>query len=101
MAPFKVQFNFDIPIFNGQIDANDLDKWVNMLEGYFSVYNFSDRENITFALLKVVPHVKNWSETYCEQASIDEYEMFGTEPTWASFVDTLKGQYYPVGNYED
>ena len=27
--------------------------------------------------------------------------MFGTEPTWASFVDALKGQYYPVRNYED
>ena len=26
--------------------------------------------------------------------------MFGTKPTWASFVDALKGQYYPVGNYE-
>ena len=27
--------------------------------------------------------------------------MFGTEPTWEYFVDALKGQYYPVGNYED
>ena len=27
--------------------------------------------------------------------------MFGTESTWASFVDALKGKYYPVGNYED
>ena len=56
---------------------------------------------MTFALLKVVPHVKDWWETYCEQASTEESEMFGTEPTWASFVDTLKGQYYLVGNQED
>ena len=27
--------------------------------------------------------------------------MFGTEPTWASFANALKGQYYPVENYED
>ena len=72
-----------------------------MLEVYFLVYNFSDREKITFALLKVVPHVKDWWETYCEQASIEDSEMFGTEPTWASFVDALKGQYYPIKNYED
>ena len=26
--------------------------------------------------------------------------MFGTEPTWASFVDALKGKYYPIRNYE-
>ena len=27
--------------------------------------------------------------------------MFGTKPTWAYFLDTLKGQYYPIKNYED
>ena len=70
-------------------------------KGYFLVYNFFDRENITFTLLNVVPHVKDWWETYCEQAYIEESEMFGTQPTWACFVDTLKGKYYPVRNYED
>jgi hypothetical protein len=59
-APFKVQVNFDIPIFEGHIDADVVDKWLNLLEGYFSVHNFSNRENITFAHLKVVPHVKYW-----------------------------------------
>jgi hypothetical protein len=67
VAPFKVQINFDIPIFEGQIDANVVDKWLNLLEGYFSVHNFSNRENITFALLKAIPHVKDWWETFCEQ----------------------------------
>jgi hypothetical protein len=40
MAPFKVQVKFDIPVIEGQIDADALEKWVNMLEGYFLVYNF-------------------------------------------------------------
>jgi hypothetical protein len=65
-TPFKVQINFDIPIFEGQIDAYDVDKWLNLLEGYFSVHNFSNREKITFPLLKVIPHVKYWWETLCE-----------------------------------
>ena len=99
--PFKVQVNFDIPIFEGQIDADALEKWLNMLEGYFSVYNFSDREKITFALLKVVPHVKIWWETHCEKTSTEEPSMFSTIPTWESFVDALKEQYYPVGSYDD
>jgi hypothetical protein len=99
-APFKVQVNFVIPIFEGQIDGDALEKWVNLLEGYFSVYNFSDREKITFDLLNIVPHVKYWWDTYCEQAFIEESEMFWTKPTWESFVDTPKGQYYPIGNYE-
>jgi hypothetical protein len=65
-SPFKVQVNFDIPVFEGQIDADALDKWLNLLEGYFSVHNFSDKEKITFALLKALPHVKHWWETYWE-----------------------------------
>jgi hypothetical protein len=57
-TPFKVQVNFDIPLFEGLIDADAIDKWLNMLEGYFSVHNFSDREKITFSLLKVSPMLR-------------------------------------------
>jgi hypothetical protein len=39
--PFKVQINFDIPIFEGQIDEDAIYKWLNLLEGYFFVHNFS------------------------------------------------------------
>jgi hypothetical protein len=39
-SPFKVQVNFDIPIFEGQIDVDALDKWLNLLEGYFSCSQF-------------------------------------------------------------
>ena len=75
-APFKVQVNFDIPIFEGQIDANVVDKWLNLLEGYFSVHNFLNREKITFALLKDVPHVKDWWENLFEQKEIEEPSLF-------------------------
>ena len=56
---FKVHVKFDIPIFEGKIDADAVDRWLNLLEGYFSVHDFSDRENIIFALLKATPHVKD------------------------------------------
>jgi hypothetical protein len=32
VTPFKVQINFDIPIFEGHIDTNVVDKWLNPLE---------------------------------------------------------------------
>jgi hypothetical protein len=57
-TPFKVQVNIDIPLFEGLVDAYVVDKWFYLLKGYFLVHNFSDREKITFALLKFVPHVK-------------------------------------------
>jgi hypothetical protein len=43
---FKVQVNFYIPIFEGRIDADSLEKWLILLEGYFSVHNFFDKEKI-------------------------------------------------------
>jgi hypothetical protein len=36
-----------------------VDKWLNLLEGYFSVHDFFDREKITFSLLKAIPCVKD------------------------------------------
>jgi hypothetical protein len=54
-TPFKVQENFDIPIFEGQIDVDGIDRWLNLLEGYFSVHDFFDRERIIFSLLKATP----------------------------------------------
>ena len=59
-APFKVQIKFNIPIFEGHIDADVVEKWLNLLEGYFSIHKLSNREKITFSLLRDVPHVKYW-----------------------------------------
>jgi hypothetical protein len=95
------QVNFEIPIFEGQIDADAVDKWLNLLEGYFSVHEFSSREKIVFALLKAAPHVKDWWETYCEQKDESTGSLFSAAPTWDSFRDAIKEQYYPVGSYED
>jgi hypothetical protein len=87
---FKVQVNFDTPVFEGQIEVDALEKWLNLLEGYLSVHNFFDRENTTLALLKALPHIKHWWETYCEQLSTEVSGMFEVEPTWESFVDVVK-----------
>jgi hypothetical protein len=78
---FKVHLNFDIPIFDGQIDADAVDRWLNLLEGYFSVHDLSDREKIIFSLLKAGPHVKDWWETYCEKKDEEEPSLFSAVPT--------------------
>jgi hypothetical protein len=101
VTPFKVQVNFDIPLFEGQIDADALEKWLNLLEGYYSVHFFFDGENITFVLLKSLPHVKSWWEGYWERHTMDESMPFKREPTWEAFVDSLKEDFYPVGSYDD
>jgi hypothetical protein len=100
-TPFKVQVNFYIPLFEGLIDADVVDKLLNLLEGYFLVHYFCNRENITFSLLKVIPHVKDWWDTYSKKRDIKESTIFAVSPTWDSFRDAIKEQYYLVGSYED
>jgi hypothetical protein len=91
--PFKVQINFDVPIFKGQIDVDARDKWLNLVEGHFFVHNFSNKENITLSLLKVIPHVKDWWEKFCEQKETKEPSLFTVMTTWESFRDVIKEQY--------
>jgi hypothetical protein len=74
---------------------------LNLLEGYFSVHNFSNREEITFTLLKAIPHVKVWWETFCEKRETEEPSLFIVMATWESFRDVIKEKYYPVGSYDD
>jgi hypothetical protein len=99
--PFKVQVIFYIPLFEGQIDIDASEKWLNLLEGYFFVQNSSNCEKITFVLLKALPHVRDWWETYYEKHVEDEPKIFGPGPTWEAFFYSLEEQYYPVGNYDD
>jgi hypothetical protein len=61
-----------------------------VFSGPFWGPNFFDRENITFELLRVVPHVKDWWDTYSEQRAIDESTIFVVSPTWDSFRDSIK-----------
>jgi len=58
-TPFKVHVNFDIPILKVLVHANVVDKWLNLSKGYFSVHDFSNKEKITFSLLKDAPRIKN------------------------------------------
>jgi hypothetical protein len=98
---FKVQFKFDIPLFEGKIDEDPLEKWLNLLEGYYYVQKNLNIEKITFTLFKALLHVKYWWEIYLEFYDKDESTTLRTKPNWETFVDNLKEELYHVGNYDD
>jgi hypothetical protein len=54
-TPFKVQVNFYIPLFEGLIDVDDIDKWLNILECYYSIQKIYDGEKITLRSLNPFP----------------------------------------------
>jgi hypothetical protein len=59
-----------------------------------------NRENIIFALLKFVPHVKDWWEAFYGQKEIEEPSLFIVAIIWESSKDDIKEQYYPVKSYD-
>jgi hypothetical protein len=59
-TPLKVQVTLEIPLFEGKIDANALEKWLNLLENYYSIKKISSGKKIVFTLLKSLPQVKDW-----------------------------------------
>jgi hypothetical protein len=61
----------------------------------------SNSEKITFTLLKTLPHVRSWWEGYWDRYTTNESTLFEREPTWATFVDELKEEFYPVEKYDD
>jgi hypothetical protein len=54
-----------------------------------------------FALLKAVPHVKDWWETFCKKNEKKGSTLFLVSPTWGFFRDAIKEKYYHVGSYDD
>jgi hypothetical protein len=54
-TPFKVQINFYIPIFEGHIDEDVVDKWLNLLGGYFLSITFRIEKRILLRSSKSFP----------------------------------------------
>nr|GEU37349.1 retrotransposon protein, putative, Ty1-copia subclass [Tanacetum cinerariifolium] len=58
--PFKVEARIDIPTYDGTVDAEKLDSWIDQLETYFTLYGFSSSDKVVFAWLKLTSHALAW-----------------------------------------
>ena len=101
VTPFMVKISFDIYLFEGKIDAYDLEKWLSLSEDYIYVQKKFESEKITFTLLKSLPHVKYWWDGYYKRHAKDEYGILKEKPTLEYFVDVIKEEFYLVRNYDD
>lgn len=47
ITTFKVQVNFDIPFFKGNLEVDALEKWLSLLKGYYFVKKHSNGEKMS------------------------------------------------------
>ncbi|PWA84034.1 hypothetical protein CTI12_AA134850 [Artemisia annua] len=92
--PFKVEDKIDIPTYNGTIDAEKLDSWLDQLETYFTLYGFHSSEKVVFARLKLTSHAFGW---WNSQLKI----MGNEEISWKKFTQLLRQEFYPMGYVQD
>nr|CAD1835497.1 unnamed protein product [Ananas comosus var. bracteatus] len=92
--PFKVEAKFEIPNYNGIVDAEKLDVWLDQLETYFDLYNYSNAEKVTFAKLKLVGHALTWWKATLQTSANEDF-------TWSLFKRLICQEFYPMGYEEE
>nr|CAD1821363.1 unnamed protein product [Ananas comosus var. bracteatus] len=88
--PFKVKAKIKIPNYNGVVDAEKLDAWLDQLETYFDLYNYSNAKKVTFAKLKLVGHALTWWKATLQTTANEEFN-------WSQFKRPIRQEFYPMG----
>jgi hypothetical protein len=78
-----------------------LEKWLSLLEGYFSVQNFSNSEKSPSHSLNLFPMLDIGGKLTVRNMSEMNLQFLGQNPLGWIFFDALKEKYYLVGNYDD
>jgi hypothetical protein len=94
MAPIKLDAKIDLPAYDGSIDGEKLDNWIDQLESYFAIYAYDDARRLAIARLKLTSHALVWWNSY-----LRTHGSVGL--LWEEFTELLREQFYPVGYEEE
>lgn len=96
-TPFKLQANFQIPSYVGELDPEKLDGWLKTLEVYFSTKAYTELHKVSFARLKLGGHALTWWEAHTSGLSTNNEPPVSS---WIQFSTALRNQFYPIGHRE-
>jgi hypothetical protein len=94
MSLLKLDVKFQLPTYDGELDAEKIDNRVRQLEVYCRIRNIVDDETkIQLASLKLGGTTLIW----WERRTRDDLKKSGkTISSWNDFVIALKQQFYPL-----
>jgi hypothetical protein len=94
MSLLKLDVKFQLPTYDGELDAEKLDNWVRQLEVYCRIQKIVDDETkIQLESLKMGGTTLIW----WERRTRDDLKKSGkTISSWNDFVIALKQQFYPL-----
>jgi hypothetical protein len=98
MPLLKHDVKFELPMYDGEVNAERLDNWVKQMEVYCSVQQIKDEETqIKLALLRLAGTTLIWWQRKLQN---DMQQVGNVFPSWQVFFSALKNQIYPLGYKE-
>lgn len=80
---FRVDFKLEIPTYDGVVDADKLDNWIEQMKNYFTLYVYTSAQKISFARLKMSGHTLTWWNAY-----VKHHDISGL--TWSKFKKLVR-----------
>ena len=98
MPYFKLDVKFELPIYNGDVDAEKLDNWIKQLEVYCRVQGITnDPSRIQLATLRMSGMALTWWESKIQQDLRKNGKIISV---WNEFIEVLRKQFYPLGHMQ-
>jgi hypothetical protein len=98
MPLLKLDVKFELPIYDGEVNAEKLDNWVRQMEVYCSVQQIKDEATqIKLASLRLAGTTLIWWQSKLQNGTQQVGNVF---PSWQSFISALRKQFYPLGYKE-
>jgi hypothetical protein len=98
MPLLKLDVKFELPLYDGEVNAERLDNWVRQMEVYCSVQQIKDEATqIKLASLRLAGPSLIWWQSKLQNGMQQVGNVF---PSLQVFVSTLRKQFYPLGYKE-
>jgi hypothetical protein len=98
MPLLKLDVKFELPMYDGEVNADRLDNWVRQMEFYCSVQQIRDETmQIKLASLHLVGTTLIWWQSKLQNGMQQVGNVF---PSSKVFVSALRKKLYPLGYKE-
>lgn len=101
-TPLKLEVKFDLPTFDGEVNAKKLDHWLKQIEVYYRIQKIvKDEDKIQLATLKMSGNALIWWKSCMQNYMENENESLNVcLASWTHFIQLLRDQFYPLGYHQ-
>jgi hypothetical protein len=90
----KLDIKFELPMYNGEVNAKKLDNWIRQIEVYCMIQKIQDDETkIQLASLRLDSVALIWWESKTQEDMKKHGKIL---TSWNDFIFAIKRQFYPL-----